>query len=98
MRANMTDLELDRAVEQAAAKEWEEQNAQADGKRLRMAANSMRYAVDHLDKTLDLISDAAEALADTPEGDRVASYVDEIENVLTDLKKMQKDFDWRGNI
>lgn len=93
----MTDLELDRAVEQAAAKEWEEQNAQADGKRLRMAASSMRYAVDQLDKTLDLISDAAEALVDTPEGDRVASYVDEIENVLTDLKMLQKDFERRGN-
>ena len=94
----MTDLELDRAVEQAAAKEWEEQNKQTDGKRLRMAAMSMRYAVDFLDKTLDLISDAAEALEDTPEGDRVASYVDEIENVLTDLKMLQKDFDWRGNL
>lgn len=93
----MTDLELDRAVEQAAANEWEEQNKQTDGERLRMAARSMRYAVDQLDKTLDLINEAAEALVDTPEGDRVASYLNDGENVLTELRKLQKDFERRGN-
>lgn len=97
MRANMTDLELDRAVEQAAANEWEKQNAPTDGERLRMAAKSMRYAVDQLDKTLDLINEAAEALVDTPEGDRVASYLNDGENVLTELRKLQKDFERRGN-
>ena len=97
MRANMTDLELDRAVEQAAANEWEKQNTQTDGERLRMAARSMRFAIDELDKTLDLINEAAEALVDTPEGDRVASYLNDGENVLTDLKKLQKDFERRGN-
>lgn len=93
----MTDLELDRAVEQAAANEWEKQNDPADGERLRMAARSMRFAIDELDKTLDLINEAAEALVDTPEGDRVASYLNDGENVLTDLKMLQKDFERRGN-
>ena len=93
----MTDLELDRAVEQAAAKEWEEQNAPADGATLAQAARSMRLAVEELDKTLDLINEAAQLLVDTPEGDKVASYLNDGENVLAELKKLQKDFEGRGN-
>ena len=94
----MTDLELDRAVEQAAAKEWEAQNAEpADGAVLKLAARSMRFAVEQLDKTLDLINEAAELLVDTPEGDKVASYLNDGENVLTELKKLQKDFEGRAN-
>ena len=98
MRANMTDLELDRAVEQAAAKEWEEQNAEpADGAKLKQAARSIRLAVEDLDKTLDLINEAAELLVDTPEGDKIASYLNDGENVLTDLRKMEEDFERRSN-
>ena len=94
----MTDMELDRMVEQAAADEWEAQNAPAaDGEILRLAARSMQYAVDELDKTLDLINEAAEILKDTPEGDKVASYLADGENVLAELRSLQKDFEGRGN-
>ena len=94
----MTDLDLDRMVEQAAAKEWEAQNAEpADGAVLKLAARSMRFAVEQLDKTLDLINEAAEILKDTPEGDKVSSYLNDGENVLTELRSLQKDFEGRGD-
>lgn len=93
----MTDLELDRAVEQAAAKEWEEQNAPEVGKWLRQAGWKLEQAVLNLGLVLSDVHQAAMILNDTPEGDRVASYVDEIENVLTDLKTLQNDFERRGN-
>ena len=94
----MTDLDLDRMVEDAAAKEWEAQNASAaDGATLKLAARSMRLAVEDLDKTLDLINEAAEILKDTPEGDKVASYLADGENVLAELRSLQKDFEGRGN-
>ena len=80
------------------AREWEEQNMpNADGAKLTLAARSMRYAVDELDKTLDLINEAAELLVDTPEGDRIVSYLNDGENVLAELRKLQKDFERRGN-
>ena len=94
----MTDWELDRMVEQAAADEWEAQNAPAaDGAKLKQAARSIRLAAEDLDKTLDLINEAAELLVDTPEGDKVASYLNDGENVLAELRKLEADFERRGD-
>ena len=85
-------------IEARNAREWEELNMpNADGAVLTLAARSLKYAVEDLDKTLDLINEAAEILVDTPEGDRVASYMNEMENMLTDLKIMQAEYERRGN-
>lgn len=91
----MTNTELDRAVEQAAANEWEAQSKRPNDTRLRLAARSMKMAIDDLDKTLDLINEAAEILEDTPEGDRIASYVGDGENVLAELRKLQETLEGR---
>jgi len=92
----MTDNNLDRMVENAAAKEWEEQTA-PDSETMKKAARDMRLAVEELDETLDLINEAAELLKDTPDGDRVASYLADGENVLAELRKLKEDFERRSN-
>ena len=84
-------------IEARTAREWEEQNMTADGATLKLAARSMQYAVDELDKTLDLVNEAAEILVDTPEGDRVASYLNDMENTLTELRALQQSFERGGN-
>ena len=92
------DSALDREYDLALQQKWEEENApRTDGETLRQAAKSMRQAVEDLDKTLDLVNEAAEILVDTPEGDKVASYLKSMEDILSDLRKMQQDFEGGGN-
>ena len=79
-------------VEEAAAQEWERMNMRKDGETLRMAAKSLRFAIEELVRTADFVNEAAEALVDTPEGDRVASILDEMESVLITLKGYQKEW------
>ena len=82
--------ELDAMKERMDAKTWEKLNTPTDGETLRQAAKSLGYAIDELDGAADSVNEAVEALLDTPEGDRIASVLAEMETVLKDLKKMQK--------
>ena len=82
--------ELDVMKEQMDAKAWEKLNTPTDGETLRQAAKHLGYAINELDEAADCVNEAAEALVDTPEGDRVASVLEEMETMLKDLKKMQE--------
>lgn len=77
-------------VEAANALEWERLNRPTDGEALRRAAKSLRYAIGDLDEAADRISEAAELLADTPEGDRVASALDSMKFILKELRRYQQ--------
>ena len=79
-------------VEEAAAREWENQNMPTDGETLRQAAKSLGYAIEELDVAADDVNEAAEMLIDTPEGDRVASVLAEMEILLKDLKKFHEEW------
>ena len=79
-------------VEEAAAREWENQNMPTDGETLRQAAKSLGYAIEELDVAADDVNEAAETLIDTPEGDRVASVLAEMEILLKDLKKFHEEW------
>ena len=77
-------------IEEAAAQEWERLNTPTDGETLRQAAKSLGYAINELDEAADCVNEAAETLADTPEGDRIRSILDEMETLLKDMKEQKK--------
>ena len=79
-------------IEEAAAQEWERLNKPTDGETLRMAARSLGFAIDELDSAADSVNEAVELLADTPEGDRLASTLEEMESILKTLKGFQKEW------
>lgn len=83
----MTDVGI--MVEEQAAKEWERLNAPTDTEMLHLAAKSLGYAIGDLDTSCDLVQEAMESLLDTPEGDRVASALTEMESILKELKELQ---------
>ena len=85
---------VDLMIEREVAKLGEEQTMPAvDGETLRLAARSVRWAVEELDKAADFVNEAAETLVDTPQGDRVASILNDMETMLTNLKQLQKAFE-----
>ena len=88
------DWQLDRMYEGESSKAWEAQNTRTDGETLRQAAKSLDYAIGELDDACDSVNEAAEALVDTPEGDRVRSILDEMEEVLKSIREMQEK--WRA--
>jgi hypothetical protein len=57
-----------------------------------MAARSLGFAIDELDSAADSVNEAVELLVDTPEGDRLASVLEELESVLKTLKGLQKEW------
>lgn len=91
------DWQLDLLVESDAGKKWEEMNSPADGESLRLAARSIKWAVEDLDKACDSVNEAAETIVDTPEGDKVLSFLDEMEKTLKDLKALADEFQRRAN-
>lgn len=79
---------IDAAYEAESARIWEEQNRQTDTELLRLASKSLRLAADDLDSTCGLVNEAAEAVVDTPEGDRIASILGEMESILKGIREM----------
>ena len=68
---------------------YEAKDVPADSELLRMASKSIRFAIEDMDTSMELVNEAAEELADTPDGDRIASILGEMEGLLKDLKDMQ---------
>ena len=83
----MTDLAI--AIEQMNARIWEEQNQPTDGETLKMAARELNFAIEELDQAADWVNTGMEELKDCVEYDRVASVLNDMENILNDLKAMR---------
>lgn len=84
------DSTVDLMFEQAVEAEWEQQNRPTDGETLRQAAQSLGYAIDDLDKTADLVNEACETLCDCVEYDRVKSFLNDMEELLKDMRKLRE--------
>ena len=79
--------------EQESARIWEEMSKPIyDGETMRQAERSMRWCVEEMDKACDSANEAAELLVDTPLGDRVSSILHDMEDILCEIKRMQKAF------
>lgn len=86
----MVEREIDRAIDRL----WEEQTAPAvDGETLRQAGRSLRLAAEDLDKSADWVNEARETLKDTIPYDRVASILNEMEDMLSTIRGMMKNFE-----
>lgn len=86
----MVEREIDRAIDRL----WEEQTAPAvDGETLRQAGRSLRFAAEDLDKSADWVNEARETLKDTILYDRVASILNEMEDTLSTIRDMMKNFE-----
>lgn len=83
-----TDAEIDAMYEAESARIWEEQNMQTDTEKLKLAARSLTWAAEDFDKCCDYVNEAAEELVDTPEGDKVASVLGEMEILLKEMREM----------
>lgn len=87
-------MNVDLMIERETEKLWEEQTRpEIDGETLRLAARSVGWAVEELDRTADFVNEAAETLVDTPEGDRLLAILNDMENMLINLKETQKRFE-----
>ena len=86
----MVEREIDRAIDRL----WEEQTAPAvDGETLRQAGRSLRLAAEDLDKSADWVNEARETLKDTILYDRVASFLNDMEDMLSSIKAMRDNFE-----
>lgn len=84
------EREFDKAVDRL----MKEQTAPAvDGETLRQAGRSLRLAAEDLDKSADLVNEARETLKDTTLYDRVASILNEMEDMLSTIKTMSENYE-----
>ena len=84
------DWQLDLWFDQESDRMWQKLNTTTDGETLRQAAKALKFAINELDESCDCVNEAAEILVDTPEGDKVASILEEMENILKELKGMKE--------
>ena len=94
----MNNWQIGLMAEQEAAKEWERQNADDPLKEeLQNAAKNMTGAIHHLMLATDAAAEAVAALKGTPEEDKVQSFVDELEDITSDIRAIQENFarGWR---
>jgi len=93
----MFGQDVDAMVEARNAKEWEEQTAPViDGETARQAARWLRIAAEELDSALDSVNEAAEALVDTPDGDRISSLLKEMEDKLSEIRTKRDEMERRA--
>ena len=86
----LVEREIDKAVDRL----WEEQTAPAvDGETLRQAGRSLRLAAEDLDRSADFVNEAMETLKDTILYDRVASILNEMEDILFTIKTMSENYE-----
>ena len=93
----MFGQDVDAMVEARNATEWEEQTAPViDGETARQAARWLRIAAEELDSALDSVNEAAEALVDTPDGDRISSLLKEMEDKLSEIRTKRDEMERRA--
>ena len=64
-----------------------------DTRKRRNAAVFLKTAIELMDKAADSVNDAAKVLTDDPAGDRVLAMVNDMEDLLCDLKAMQDEYE-----
>lgn len=80
------------------ARQWEEQNRNAlpDWMMAGRAEQSLRWATEELDKACDSVNEAAEHYKGTAEEDKIRSFLTQMEDILSGLKELQKEYKGRA--
>ena len=90
----MDDYTLDYMVEQAAATEWERINEPDPCEsQMKDAALDMRLAIEMIEKAEDYLADAVEDVRDTPMEDRVATFLNLLEDLHIDIGMLAKKYE-----
>ena len=85
------EIRTQELYEMECARIWEQINmADPNENKLIEAAHSLNIAIEHLNTAVDWVADAAQELSGTTMEDRVMSLVQDIEDIICDLKEMQK--------
>lgn len=89
--------DVDAMIEARNAAEWEAQTAPViDGETARQAGMLLRMTAEELDGALDLLNEAAETLVDTPDGDRISSMLNEMEDMLSEILAKRDEMERRA--
>jgi len=94
----MTLWQTQEMYEAESARMWEDLNApDPNEQELIEASRFLKTAISHLNRAINFVMDAASELPDTPMGDKLESYVQDLEGIECDLKEMQKNYSrgWR---
>ena len=87
------DTTIDAMFDQAVADEWERQNTPAiDVDLLKSAAAKLTVAVIHMDTAAEYVKKAMNTLEDTTAEDRVGAMLNDMENLLCDLRAMRNKY------
>ena len=87
-----TDIALDRMVEDAMDREWEELNDSAVWDKKLEAVGHINAAEEYFDKGIEILALAVEKVEGTTGEDRVASIKNEFEDLLCDLRDLKQKF------
>ena len=88
------DTTVDMMFDHAVADEWERNNIPAiDADILRKAAGSLSIAVVQMDTAAENVKRAMDVLADTVAEDRVGAMLNDMENLLCDLRAMKNKYE-----
>lgn len=83
------DWQLDRMIEMDMAMSWEEQNRETQGERnIRAALPDLMIADETLRGAVGAMSCAYLCIENMPEGDKLGSIMDAIEDAVCDLKAL----------
>jgi len=81
---DLNDVTVDRMYEDTADED--------ECETLREAHQALGFAVESMDSALDSIQEAAEALEDTPDGDRIMSILNDLEGYLKQLEQKRDEY------
>ena len=88
----MTGIAVQDAIERADAAAWEKENENADWDRKLEAVGNINVALEHFNKGTDILALAVKKVEGIPAEDRVASILNEFENLVCDLKGLKERF------
>ena len=89
----MNAWQLDVIKEQMDSEEWSRQNApDPDEKKLKEAAVGLKSAEIMLDSCMNYIDESLSILVNTPMEARIGSYMDQIEMIWYEIKKLAESY------
>ena len=85
----MADSRIDTMWETESEAEWERQNADNDAEKMKDAADSFITAYEYMCNAVQALYDAYKAVEGTRAEDRVASMMDDVEDLATEVSIMK---------
>ena len=90
----MAAWQVDAMWEAESARIWEEMNAPDPYEnQMQTAAKSLKEAIDRLSKGTEGVVEATHDLQGTPMEYLVASFTDQLENLICDLRQLQEKYE-----